>query len=663
MVKMVGFEPTRLPTSKLISGEPETSAITTRPHLRGKSDRQMIYNAQAIAEEDGSGKFATWRKTLFLWQIYSSRSEVFVRSQRFRLETEGLYTPEQLLRERAEYLSGRPCQDENEHWARQSERFVQHNIPPVAKGFIWTAKQRSNFEKLAKQYEHHYRVTLQRSPDGCPYIGLADTIEPGYSWNGAAILCQERLERMRLSCNKRHATIDTEYTLFAETLRSACVMMACLKGECPDEDSHGPSHLPVCLRIRHGLRFAVAHRHHGKQMRTGWQVEEPSDMSQRNAAENNILIEACTTNWMKWDYLEKFYKVIHENFGKSVVPKKWYDPQVQSPSVADPAMVNVDASLSLDDKELCPPLPASVLGERTSDHDEEGEQGGEPRNAQEVPGGQELPSGEDAAGGHNAHGLEPASVPVWRLVRKNYARVTVDDLVEPDHPGYGFVLVVGDQEGYVRKDNSFRTITESTVLGTLIDGQVSIAVIDIGSYVPEPYEGPLKMIQGQPDTTLDGMVDATNVFNGFFLFDTITEDRAYPRKDNAFTTLDNKMIEEKHDVPPGQGEEEQGDKDRRSKAQVTTRLLTVTSAIYQGDEIPRRVPGDHPLAGLVVTGAALNLHGYADSSGRFRTTEGGNQDVVAHWQQTHENTYAIFDDFGAVANVRRQGTDWVLSEP
>ena len=55
MVKMVGFEPTRLPTSKLISGEPETSAITTRPHLLGIWGGGMVYSAREVEVEVSCG--------------------------------------------------------------------------------------------------------------------------------------------------------------------------------------------------------------------------------------------------------------------------------------------------------------------------------------------------------------------------------------------------------------------------------------------------------------------------------------------------------------------------------------------------------------------------------------------------------------------------------
>jgi hypothetical protein len=53
MMIRVGFEPTRFLTSKLISGEPETSAITTRPSDQSMRSRKAksIMNQCNIGEK------------------------------------------------------------------------------------------------------------------------------------------------------------------------------------------------------------------------------------------------------------------------------------------------------------------------------------------------------------------------------------------------------------------------------------------------------------------------------------------------------------------------------------------------------------------------------------------------------------------------------------
>lgn len=486
---------------------PQNLVLTRDPTNRGKWDQIPGFVQVIGGWLDASPEERFYNDALELMKTTIEMQQVRLkRSQHFRLETEGLYTIEQLRREKAEYLCGKPCPDDLHLWEAHSERFVQRNIPSLDMGYTWTDTQRANFVKLTAQYEKDFGVTLGKSEDGCPYVGLDGTMEPLYNWNGAALLCQERLERMILKCNRRHATIDTEYTLFAELIRSACVMMACLQGKCPDSQSHGPSHLPICLRIRHGLRFAIAHRHHGQQMRTGWQVDEPSDKSQRDDSQSNILVEACTTNWMKWDYLEKYYQVIHDNFARADVPTEWYDPRTNPPSGPGPEVTESDFSVDADDNESYPAVLDSACGTTDDDAAGEGQIGG----SGQVEGAQGGAQGEGSQGGAQggAQGAESQEetpgagvqsgaaqggeanldTPAWHLIKKNYASAAAkaNDLVPPNHDAYGLVLVVGGEEGYARTDHTFRPLQGSKILGTVIDGEVGVMVTNIASYVPEP---------------------------------------------------------------------------------------------------------------------------------------------------------------------------------
>jgi hypothetical protein len=84
---------------------------------------------------------------------------------------------------------------------------------------------------------------------------------------------------MTILCNRKHATGDSAYALYAKLLRSACVDHACIGGGCQEPETH-LFHLPKALRVKHPLRLSVAHKHHGRQILSGW-PEEPSDVSQR----------------------------------------------------------------------------------------------------------------------------------------------------------------------------------------------------------------------------------------------------------------------------------------------------------------------------------------------------------------------------------------------
>jgi hypothetical protein len=56
MLIRVGFEPTRFLTSKLISGEPETSAITTRPSDQSEEEIETRENMILIRRTEVEGE-------------------------------------------------------------------------------------------------------------------------------------------------------------------------------------------------------------------------------------------------------------------------------------------------------------------------------------------------------------------------------------------------------------------------------------------------------------------------------------------------------------------------------------------------------------------------------------------------------------------------------
>lgn len=539
-----------------------------------------------------------------------------------------------------EYLCGRPCPDGNDFWKTHSERFTSHKIPPCVDPvtgfthFIWKAEQIKNFRKLAREYQQEFNVELQYSTDGCPYIGLYGAMEPLYGWNGAAVLCQERLHRMTLYCNRRHETIDTEFTLFAEMIRSACVMMACLDGRCLEEDGHGPSHLPFCLRIRNGLRLAVAHRHHGHQMTTGWRVDEPSSKHERDAANSNILIEACSTNWLKWDYEEKFYQQMHDNVASARVPSMWYDPMASPPRGRDAVVADETSALSREPEELYPPVdesshgdPASLVqGETVAESEQEsgekasvaplqsmgqrdqGVEGFEPlvtSNTTDEPvqhfeestsnpvdetnqqAGEQIPSGFSLGLGQQSesqHRQDGNNAVVWRLERHDYTELAATDLVQPGHDAHNIALVV-ELHGYARTDNSFRTLHDSRMIGTIIDGELLVNVGRLAEQVsslPEP---------------------------------------ASAASNNAYTVI---------------------------------------TRDYEGDEVPGRLPGTHPLASFVVRGPNADpaLHGYGDTSQRFRN---GAAEVIAQWKEVVPGVlYEIYRGDSTLAFVQHDGSRWAL---
>ncbi|KAG2161840.1 hypothetical protein JADG_001579 [Aureobasidium aubasidani] len=107
---------------------------------------------------------------------------------------------------------------------------------------------------------------------------------------------------MTILWNRKHATEDSAYALYAEMLRSACVDHACIGGDC--------------------------------QMLSGW-PEEPSD------EENNILMETRLENRTKLDLDKKFYSHLRNIFRRSVVTSDLYDPNINLSSDTDQTLADV----------------------------------------------------------------------------------------------------------------------------------------------------------------------------------------------------------------------------------------------------------------------------------------------------------------------------------
>lgn len=84
--------------------------------------------------------------------------------------------------------------------------------------------------------------------------------------------------------------------------------------------------LPLTAFVRHFLRFAVGHRHHNRQMLTGWMIGSPSSIADRNDTMNNVLIESSASNYAKWDFAEPTYDRIKALMKLIRVPTKFYNP-------------------------------------------------------------------------------------------------------------------------------------------------------------------------------------------------------------------------------------------------------------------------------------------------------------------------------------------------
>ncbi|KAK8196092.1 hypothetical protein M8818_007245 [Zalaria obscura] len=200
----------------------------------------------------------------------------------------------------AEFKLGVPVDDPDGPWRQGFSRRII--LRPAGNVSPWDQEEISILLHIVGQIELKFKMTLPRAGDGAPWIGTVDTMPEGWGWCMWFRLCAERLQRMKLECNKYWSTEDTETTLFLEIVYQYC------SDEKQYEDFLG---LPLTVYLRHPCNLSVGHRRHKQAMRTGWR-SNPTSLDDRDEARNNILIETWTSNVYKFEYDEEYYPELHE---------------------------------------------------------------------------------------------------------------------------------------------------------------------------------------------------------------------------------------------------------------------------------------------------------------------------------------------------------------
>ena len=217
---------------------------------------------------------------------------------------------------KSEMVSGKLLPgEENGKWREASNRTVTRTVASSSEDYIWDDKTRHRLKKLVQEIFAEHDKVPHIGPDGAIFIDPGPGV-PDMSWNDIARLCQERFKRMKMSCNKRWETSDTDETIYCEIMYQYCTTAPKYR------EFLG---LPLAAYVGHALRFSVAHRHHGFQMLTGWS-SPPSSLSDRDDDLNNILIETWFSNAAKWDYDEVHYPAIREIIKSIQMPEKYWNP-------------------------------------------------------------------------------------------------------------------------------------------------------------------------------------------------------------------------------------------------------------------------------------------------------------------------------------------------
>jgi hypothetical protein len=142
----------------------------------------------------------------------------------------------------------------------------------------------------------------------CPWIlGPTDETMPAVcNWALGFSLARSRLLTMKYQCNSKWSSkfipvlVMTLIVRFRTALRNEKIVFCEIFYQRVTAESHYKDLMgfPVTIFKSHPLKFSVAHRHHGRQMRSGWMLE-PKSLNDRHDNLNNMLIETWSVNAMK----------------------------------------------------------------------------------------------------------------------------------------------------------------------------------------------------------------------------------------------------------------------------------------------------------------------------------------------------------------------------
>lgn len=114
-----------------------------------------------------------------------------------------------------------------------------------------------------------------------------------------------------LQTDIRVAALDSPQTIFCELFWQLSWSQAARNPDHEFLNAYQPYdeflELPISVYFKHPLRLAIGHRDHSRQMRTGWSLMEPTQLSERNDRLNNVLVETSASNWLKYNWPTSCY--------------------------------------------------------------------------------------------------------------------------------------------------------------------------------------------------------------------------------------------------------------------------------------------------------------------------------------------------------------------
>jgi len=170
-------------------------------------------------------------------------------------------------------------------------------------GSHWQPARIVVIRRLIVEIVDRFEWEIPTGQDGAPWLGPRRHMPRVWTWTKLWLVLTRRFIRMRDWCNRRWVTIDTRETILLEWVIQYC--------KCKGRDVF--LGLEWTLFTRHPLCVAIAHMHHGAQMRTGWRTTTPEALTEHDESLNNILFETQLSNYCKFRYPESCYSLILED--------------------------------------------------------------------------------------------------------------------------------------------------------------------------------------------------------------------------------------------------------------------------------------------------------------------------------------------------------------
>ncbi|KAK1815725.1 hypothetical protein LTR12_009912 [Friedmanniomyces endolithicus] len=197
-------------------------------------------------------------------------------------------------------------------------------VPPTVD---WKPEGLDRFMEVVRQIVKKFRYTgivMERSSmDGCPWPFHCAGIPTDWSWWTAWCLFGNRVYRMWIWCNGRWVQSDSIETLFLEAIWQYL------------EGNPRWLRLPLMATLRDPFRFAVAHAHHGRQLRSRWLQWEPTSIDDRDDSLLNMSFETAVENYAKNNYNEELYDEMVADFETLRVGSHLWNPADAGAQPAD----------------------------------------------------------------------------------------------------------------------------------------------------------------------------------------------------------------------------------------------------------------------------------------------------------------------------------------